>query len=214
MRLNPAAFNAFLSGNIGQDVLWRSSAICPCVNPQSQSANPRCPRCSGKGRLWSAPVAAKVGVQRQSINEKRSQQLNWELGDAMLTVDESSAMYDARQFDRVTLLNSHAGFSVALTRGDPTERLYFQAATVDRVFWYTGAGGTGTLVEGGVPTVAADGTLTWSAGAPPAGVQYSITGTRMSEYFIYLDLPSDRGEHFGARLPRRIVAKSFDVFGR
>ena len=214
MRLNPAAFNAFISGNIGQDVLWRPNSICPCVNPASQSPSARCPRCSGKGRLWSAPVAAKVGVQRQAINEKRTQQFNWELGDAMLTVDESSPMFDAAQFDRITMLNSTQSFSLVLKRGEPTERLYFSVVSISRVFWYTGPSGTGMLVEGGIPEVDADGRLTWAEGEPPAGTQYAISGERYSEYFIYLDLPGDRGEHFGARLPKRMVAKSFDVFGR
>lgn len=214
MRLNPAAFNAFLSGNIGQDVLWRPNTVCPCVNPSSQSPVKTCPRCGGKGRLWSAPVSAKVGVQRQAINEKKAQQLNWEVGDAMLTVDESSAMYDAGQYDRVTMLNSIDRFSLVLTRGAPTERLYMRVVSIDSVYWYTGQGGTGDVVTGGIPDVADDGSLTWGAGAPPAGKQYSITGTRYAEYFIYLDFPSDRNQHAGARLPKRMICKRFDVFGR
>jgi hypothetical protein len=215
MRLNPSAFNAFLSGNIGQDVLWRPNTMCPCVNPASGAANKKCPRCAGKGRLWSTGVPAKVGVQRQAINEKRAQAFNWEMGDAMLSVDESSPMYDAGQFDRITMLNSIDRFSLVLTRGAPTERLYMQVVSVDRVYWYTGPGGTGSLVDGGAPTIdPADGSLTWGVGAPPAGAQYSITGTRYSEYFVYLDLPSDRNEHFGARLPKRIICKRFEVFGR
>lgn len=214
MRLNPAAFNAFLSGNVAQDVLWRPNTVCPCVNPTSQSPVKTCPRCAGKGRLWSAAVAAKAGVQRQAINEKRSQQLNWEVGDAMLTVDESSAMYEAGQFDRVTMLNSTDRFSVVLTRGAPTERLYMRVVSIDRVYWYTGANGTGDTVEGGTPGVADDGTLEWDSGAPPTGKQYSITGMRYAEYFIYLDYPGDRNQHGGARLPKRMICKRFDVFGR
>lgn len=214
MRLNPHAFNAFLSGNVAQDVLWRSNTACPCVNPSSGQPNRRCPRCGGKGRLWASPVPAKVGVQRQAINEKRTQQLNWEVGDAMLTVDESSPMYVAGQFDRLTMLNSTDRFSKVLTRGDPTERLYMKVVAFERVYWYSGEGGAGDLVEGGLPTIDDDGVLTWAAGGPPAGKQYSITGERYSEYFIYLDMPGDRNQHGGARLPKRMVAKRFDVFGR
>lgn len=214
MRLNPLAFNALLSGNLAQDVIWRPNTICPCVNPASGAANKRCPRCSGKGRLWAAGIAAKIGITRQNINEKRTQQVNWEVGDAMLTVDESSPMYDAGQFDRVTMLNSTDRFSVVLTRGDPTERLYMLIEAIEKVYWYTGDGGFGDEVQGGIPAVADDGSLTWASGAPPAGKQYSITGTRFAEYFIYLDFPSDRAEHGGARLPKRMIAKRFEVFGR
>lgn len=216
MRLNPAAFNAFLTGNIGQDVRWRSNSICPCTNPMTGAANPKCPKCGGKGRLWADGVDTVVGVSRQNISVKITQQFQWETGDAMLTVNESSAMYDAGQYDRVTLLNSTDRFSLALIRGDLRERIYSQVEKIDRVFWYTGDGGQGDLVEGSaVPEVnPANGQLTWGSGAPPAGKQYAITGTRFAEYFIYLDLPSDRAEHRGARLPKRIIARRFDLFGR
>lgn len=214
MRLNPLAFNALLSGNLAQDVLWRPNTICPCVSPASQAPAKNCPKCHGKGRLWSTEIACKVGVQRQAINEKRSQQLNWEVGDAMLTVDESSPMYDAAQFDRITMLNSTDQFSVVLTRGQPTERLYRKVLLINRVYWYTGQNGAGDIVEGGIPVVLTDGSLAWSDNAPPAGKQYSITGISYSEYFIYLDMPGDRNQHGGARLPKRMVAKRFDVFGR
>jgi hypothetical protein len=214
MRLNPLAFNGLLSGNLAQDVLWRPNTICPCVNPQSQAPAKNCPRCSGKGRLWSSAVPCKVGVQRQAINEKKAQQLNWEMGDAMLTVDESTPMYEAGQYDRVTMLNSTDRFSLVLTRGAPTERIYRRVERFERVYWYTGPNGTGDLVDGSLPAIGDDGALTWGAGGPPAGRQYSITGTGFAEYFIYLDMPGDRNQHAGARLPKRMICKRFDVFGR
>lgn len=214
MRLNPAAFNAFLSGNIGQSLLWRPNTMCPCFSRASNSPSPKCPRCGGKGRLWAAAVPAKAGVTRQQIDAKLSQQVNWEMGDAMLTVDESTPLYEAGQYDRITLLNSTDRFSTVLTRGAPSERLFALVEKLERVYWYTGVNGAGDLVEGGLPVVEEDGALTWGAGAPPAGKEYSITGTRWPEYFIYLQLPSDRGEHFGARLPKRMLARRFDAFGR
>lgn len=214
MRLNPAAFNAFLSGNIGQDVLWRPSTICPCFNPSTNSAFRGCPRCAGKGRLWAAPVATRVGVSRQNIKATIMQQFNWEAGDAMLSVDESSPMFDAGQYDRITMLNSTDRFSLALTRGEVTERLFMKVESIDGVFWYTGENGSGDRIEASIPTVDENGVLTWGVGAPPPGKQYAITGTRYSEYFIYLDLPADRNQHAGARLPKRIMARRFDVLGR
>jgi len=215
MRLNPSAFNAFLSGNIGQDALWRPSTACPCVNPMSGAPSRKCPRCSGKGRLWGEAVACRTGVQRQAISEKKTVQLNWEVGDAMLTVPEDSPLYDAGYGDRITMLNSTDRFSLVLTRGDVTERLYMRVVRVHRVFWYSGADGLGELVEGSLPEVGEDGAIIWPAdGAPPAGKQYSITGERYAEYFVYLDLPSDRNQHAGARLPKQMHCKRFDAFGR
>ena len=214
MRLNPGAFSAFLSGNIGQLMLWRSNTICPCVNSFSNSANPKCPKCAGKGRIWAAPVEARAGMTRQQIDVNLSQQVNWEMGDATLTVDESSPMYDAGQFDRITLLNSTDRFSLVLVRGQPAERLFMKVDKIDDVFWYTGQDGQGTRVQGGIPVVADDGTLTWASGAPPVGKEYAITGTRFAEYFLYLNLPSDRAEHFGARLPKLMRARRFELFGR
>lgn len=215
MRLNPAAFNAFLSGNIGQDVLWRPSTMCPCFNPISGAAYTGCPKCGGKGWIWSAAQACRVGVSRQAVKASLTHQFNWEAGDAMLTVDESVPMYEASRPDRITMLNSTDRFSLAMTRGDPTERIWTRVEKIDRVYWFTGPNGQGDVVEGSAPTVDDEtGVLTWGDGAPPPGKQYSITGTRFSEYFIYLELPSDRNQHGGARLPKKMMAKRFDVFGR
>lgn len=215
MRLNPAAFNAFLTGNIGQDAMWRPSTACPCVNPMSGAPNRKCPRCHGKGRLWGDAVACRTGVQSQSITEKKIATLNWEVGDAMLTVPEDSPLYNAGYGDRVTMLNSTDRFSLVLARGDVTERLYMRVVSVHRVYWYSDRDGLGDLVEGVPPTVGEDGSIIWGPeGAPPAGKQYSITGERFAEYFVYLDLPSDRNQHGGARLPKKMHCKRFDVFGR
>ncbi len=214
MRLSPGAFNALLSGNLAQDLRWRASTTCPCISAFSGAAAPGCPKCAGKGRLWAAPVACKAGVTSQKISAQLSQQFNMEAGDALITVDESSPLYDAGQYDRVTMLNSTDRFSLALTRGDVTERLYMQVQKIDRVFWYTGQAGQGDVVEGGIPVVDDAGGLTWTSGAPPDGVSYSITGTRFAEFFVYLDLPANRGHHGGARLPKRMPVRRFDLFGR
>lgn len=213
-RLQPAAFNAFLGDNIGQDFQWRRASICPCTNPLSGAATPQCPKCAGKGRLWAAPVDAKAGMTQQRINKVFAQMGLYEAGDATLTIHESSAMYDAGHFDRITMLNSTDRFDLVLTRGDPTERLFFKVQSLERVFWYTGKNGEGEVREGALPTVADDGTLEFGAGGPPAGKQYSISGTRYAEYYVWDGMPSDRNEHFGARLPKRVIARRFDLFGR
>lgn len=48
MRLNPAAFDRFLTG-IGQQVLWRRAYACACVSLQSGAPDPKHALCSGKG---------------------------------------------------------------------------------------------------------------------------------------------------------------------
>lgn len=210
MQLNPGAFNAFLAG-IGQQVKWRRSYACPCITKNSGAAKPNCPLCSGKGRIWDAAVDGVVGIAGQKTQLQWAQFGMWENGDAVLTVPENSPVYNAGQFDRIQMMNSTDPFSLSLTRGQ-NDKLRMPVEAVNRVFWLNPAGTA--IVEGGLPTVAADGTLTWAAGEPPPGVTYSINGTRYSEYFIFQNYLSDRNEHSGARLPKRVVARSFDLFGR
>lgn len=154
-------------------------------------------------------------MTQQQIRKEWIQAGLYESGDATLTVPEDSAMYEAGQFDRITMLNSTDRFSLPLVHGSPTERLFFKVEKVTEVFWYTGPNdGTGDLVEGGIPAVADDGTLTWTSGGPPAGKQYSISGVKFTEYYVWDGMSSDRGEHYGARLPKKIIARKFDLFGR
>jgi hypothetical protein len=91
------------------------------------------------------------------------------------------------------------------------DRLHGRVVSVERVFWVSPDGESN--VEGGIPVVAADGSLSWTSGAPPAGVTYTISGVRNDELFVFNDLPGDR--NIGARnLPRRAPVRKFDLFGR
>lgn len=196
---------------MGQQFKYRKSFHCPCVNPRSGQATPGCPQCGGKGRMWIAPVPAIAGVASASVQQQWAQFGMWQDGDAVLSIGSDSPMYGMAQFDRVTMLNNTSVFSLVLTRGGVNERLFDPVETVTRVFWLDA---NKAIVEGGIPSVAADGALTWTAGAPPAGTQYSITGTRYAEYFCYGGFPSNRGEHQGALLPKRVVLRRFDLYGR
>lgn len=212
-RLNPAAFDSFLAGNIGQDMLWRPSTVCPCYNPGSGQANPKCPVCGGIGWQWAAPIAAKAGMTQQGNIKKYGPMGMYEMGDATLTIPQASAMYDAGAYDRITLLNSNEKFSLKFKRGAANERIYRRVLSISRVWWLVGD----TPVDGGTDgiTVAANGVITFGgANPPPVGVQYSITGIANDEYFIWDNQSSDRGEHFGARLPKKLIARRFDLFGR
>lgn len=213
MRFSQQNFNRHLN-NIGQRVLWARNWACPCRNPQSGSADPTCPLCTGMGRIWDAPEEMVVGVASQDTQMKWAKLGQWEHGDMVVSLPEDQPAWDwGGQYDRVTTLDGLDGFSDVLVHGAPTERLRRFPKSIERVFWLNDTR-TG-FIEGGIPEVAANGRLTWpNGGEPPAGKQYTITGERYSEYFMLDAYPSDRNEHKGMRLPKRIVLRKFDLFGR
>lgn len=213
MRLNPAAFNRHLA-SIGQQVVWRKSYACTCVNPATGNPDPKHALCLGKGRLWDRGLETVVGIVRQDTLAEWVQSGLYESGDMVLSVPSSSPMWaDAGQYDRLVLLNSDDVFSQPLVRGHPAERLVFNPKSIDRVFWL--APDKVTIVDGGIPVWDASGNLSWpNGGAPATGTTYSVTGKKFSEYWIWGRFPSDRNEHSGAALPKRLVARTWDLFGR
>lgn len=210
MRLNPVAFNRHLA-HMGQDVNWRKSFACPCKNQHSGAADPKCPNCSGKGQLWDPATDGVVGITGSKVQKEWAQFGNYESGDSVVSIPENSPLYEMGQFDRVTMLNATEQFSLTLVRGAATERLIGKIEAIGRVFWLDD---DKEIVRGGIPTVASNGTLTWAADAPPAGKLYTIAGTRFLEFYCFGDFPSNRNEHQGARLPKRVVLRKFDLWGR
>lgn len=211
MRFNAAAFDTFLTG-IGQKVGWRRSYACACVNPSSGQPDPKHALCSGKGHIWDAPVTTVTGVASQKVQLQWAQMGMWEAGDMVLSIPQSSPMWECGPFDRMTALNSTDVFSQPMVRGAPAEKLLFKPASVTRCFWLHPT--TRLVVEGGLPAVSDAGVPSWSSGEPPPGATYSLTGTKFSEYFIFTEMSSDRNQHGGMRLPRRVVARRFDLFSR
>jgi hypothetical protein len=111
------------------------------------------------------------------------------------------------------MLNATDKFSKPLVRGGNPERLLFVPERIDRVFWKDPI--DQHLVEGSLPTIDDSGVPSWSgAGAPPAGVTYSLTGWKYSEYFVFGDFPANRNMHQGMRLPKRVVLRRWDLYGR
>jgi hypothetical protein len=213
MRLNPAAFDRHLT-SIGQQARWSRSYACPCVNPTSGSPDPKHALCGGKGRIWDQPLDTVVGVASQKVQAQWAQMGMYEAGDMVLSVPQSSAMWDeVSQFDRILMLNSNDVFSQPFTRGAPTERILFKPEKMTRCFWLHPQ--TGAIVDGKLPVFDENGRPSWPAGGePPPGVKYSLTGFKFSEYWVWGGFPSDRNEHSGARLPKRVVARKWDLFGR
>lgn len=212
MRFSPQRFNRHLK-NMGQDITWRPSFACSCFNLSSGAADPKCKLCSGKGRIWEVPNATVCGVAKQETQAEWAESGLWEAGDLVVTIPGNSPMWDAGQFDRVTMLNATDKFSQPLQRGAPTERLLFVPQRIERVFWRHPT--TQALVEGGIPDVADNGILSWPAGGePPPGMTYSLSGWKYAEYFVFGDFPSSRNMHQGAKLPKRVVLRRWDLFGR
>ncbi|MGL4458168.1 MAG: hypothetical protein ACRCUB_07190 [Plesiomonas shigelloides] len=213
MRFSRVAFNRHLA-NVGQQILWHASYACPCINKNSGASDPRCPLCTGVGRVWDKGVKTVVGIASQKTQERWAKLGMYEVGDMVLSIPENSPMWDrGGQFDRVVTLNGLDGFSEVLTRGAPTEKLRFKVSSISRVFWRNPKDPR-EMVEGGIPTVDENGLLSWKSGEPPAGVTYSISGDRFSEYFMIDGFPSDRNQHSGMRLPKNVVLRKWDLFGR
>lgn len=208
MRLSSAAFNRFL-GQMGQSFAWRRSYACPCINKHSGQANPKCPHCSGKGRLWAGAVVGEAGIVSRSRMREFAAFGIWDQDDIMLSIPSNSPLYAMGQFDRIAALNRSEPFSANLIRG-LNDTLRFPVLSVDRAFWLDGE----HIRDVALPVVNEDGSLTWADGAPPAGVTFSLTGRRTPEYFVYQELPTDRPLHFGEPLPRRVALRRFDLFGR
>lgn len=209
MKLSPAAFNQFLA-HIGQRFLWRRAYDCPCINPHSGAARHDCPHCAGKGQVWDEPIEGVAGAAGYRVQREWAQFGVWESGDLVVTIPSNSPLYAMGQFDRVTMLNGTEPFSLTFTRGH-NDVLQFPVERIDRVFWYDD---DDSLVDGGIPTVAADGTLHWDSDEPPAGKRYSISGTKRTEFYCWGEFPSNRNMHSGEPLPRRVVLRRFDLFSR
>lgn len=210
MQLNPAAFNRHLA-HMGQDCLWRRAYACPCKNPNSNASDSRCPHCGGKGHLWDGAQPGVVGVTGTKVQREWAQFGTYESGDSVVSIGSDSPLYAMGQADRVTLLNATEQFSLALTHGAPTERLIGKIVAINRVFWLNAQK---VIVDGEIPQVQENGTLAWGAGEPPAGTQYTISGARHLEYFCFGQFPSNRNMHRGAALPRLVVLRRFDLWGR
>jgi hypothetical protein len=213
MQFNADWFDRHIEG-MGQDVLWRRSYSCTCLDPESGSPKHNHARCGGKGKIWDAPKPSRVGVPKQDTNLKMAGMGNWEEGDMVITIPRTSCMWEfAGQNDRVVMLNSTDVFSQPMKRGHISERLIFPVESINRVFWENTSG---TIVEGGIPAVSNDGHLTWAGGIgePPVGTVYSLSGQKYSEYYVYGHFPSDRNEHAGMQLPKRCVLKKLDLLNR
>lgn len=218
MQLSPVRFNRFLS-RIGQDLSWRPSSACPCVQAYSGGADANCTHCDGKGRLWGTAVATSAGIVSRDILRQAAPMAILDAGDVMLVIPSNEPVYAIGEYDRVLMVDRSEPFSFNLIPGN--NRLRFDPISIDAITWIDEEG---ELVSGTLPTGWANGTLTWDEPDPPTeeppalilppeGATVAITGRRHPEYFCWLTLALDRPHHRGEPLPRRVILRRFDLFG-
>lgn len=208
MRLDPTAFNRFLSG-IGQRFSLKRASACPCVDPNTNAPKTDCAQCAGFGWTWGAAVTGMSGIASLKVQREWANFGLWQSGDVVLTIPSDSPVYAMGPYDRVTMLDSTEAFSFVRHRGiDDIQPVSW--ASIERVYWLDGSE---AIVEGGIPTFSG-GVLAWSDGAPPNGQQYSITGRKHPEYYMLQEFAQDRAHHQGLALPRRVVLRKLDLLAR
>lgn len=195
--LSVSDFNAMLN-EMGQEVAWRRAYDCPCRDQHSGAAKPSCPSCLGKGVTWGSAVVGTVGVSGQKVQQQWAKLGMYESGDQVLTVPSDSPVYSAGGFDRLTMNNSSVPFSRVLGYTENSSLLDIGAISIERVFWLNSMN---AAVEGAIPAIANDGTLTWTAigvarflattppvadVAIPAGTVIRVTG-QTSGYVTQVD---------------------------
>lgn len=209
MRFSPQNFNNLLNKR-AQRFLFSKGYACPCLNPNSGQALYNCAHCSGKGRVWGVAVGGSAAVVGRDVVKKRVDFGTWDAGDIMLSIPSDSPIYAMGQFDRLVAVDRSEPFSINFVAG-VNEVMRFIPVSIDRVFWLDSV--TNNFVEGDIPIINADGTLTWGTICPPAKTTYSLTGRRRPEYYCYNENPLDRPHQQGSALPRVVSARRFDLFG-
>ena len=210
MRLSAKAFNRHLN-HMGQAFSWRKGYACPCVSRESGQPDPSCNHCNGKGRLWEAnATTGTAGVISQARLKRYETFGPFEQDDMLLSIGSDSPLYAIGQYDRVDAVNRTEPFSIAFVRG-LNDVIRFPVVSLDRAFYFDASN---AIVELTLPTVNADGTLDWNGSPPPAKLSYSLTGRRRPLYYCYLDLPTDRPQHHGEKLPRKVILRRFELFDR
>jgi hypothetical protein len=209
VRLSPLRFNGFLN-HIGQKFLWRRANFCPCRDPNTGAPDFNCQHCLGKGYAWQGAVPGMSGIAGQKIQREWAQFGMWESGDVVLTIPSDSPLYEMGEFDRVIMADSTQPFSTQIASLDAS--MPWPVVSLSRAFYLL----DGEPEDLPLPEISDSGyELSW---ADPEAIEeilpISITGRRRPEYFCWGAFPSDRAHHSGADLPRRVVLRRFDLYGR
>ena len=210
--LSPGRFDRLLSSRdgMGQQLSWARATQCPCRNPITGAARIGCLQCAGKGVFWAASVPAWAGMASMKVARDWAAFGQFETGDVVLTVPNTSPFWAAGEWDRAIMINSSEPFDALLTYTG-AEKANFPVVSFDQVVWLNTSQ---AVVMGGLPVQNPDRTLSWPAGSPPSNTQYSLRGRKRPEYFVFKDFPQDRAHFGGLPLPRRVIMRKFDLFGK
>lgn len=206
--LSPERFNRHLN-KMGQQFEWKRAYACPCVNANSGAADTRCLHCFGKGKIWDdIPVIGQAGIVGNENLRKFGEFGRFDASDTMLSIPSDSPIYEIGEFDKVAALNRTDPFNIKLVSG-VNNYIKYRVIEITQITWLDS---NKDIVFGDLPYIDIDGRVQWSGNAPPLDTTYSVTGTRIPEYYVYLKLPFDRPHHSGRKLPRRVVLRPFDLF--
>ncbi len=223
MKLSPADFNAHLR-HMGQSVQWRRAVACPCRDRFSGAARPDCAHCAGKGWQWSALQPGHVGVSGMQRQRQWAQLGRYETGDVVVTLPSDSPIYGIGETDRVLFTDNSNAFSTSLVRGRDDRAWPWPIQHIERLFWLET--GLQQIVDAQLPALPDDDAVfldmyptpeAWLAAClptPPLNQTYSLTGRYFPEYFVWGDLVQTRHHHDGFDLPRHVVLRRVDLFGR
>lgn len=206
MRLVPDHFNALI-GRAGQRVSWRPSRSCACRDPYSGSPDPSCEVCGGLGRVWDADVASVAAPSGVKVQRQWADFGMWMAGDVVVTLPGDQPVYAIAEGDRLALLDSTEPFSQVIPVGG---RMAGLVASLARCTYLL----AGVEADAVLPTLDANGALTWPGNDGPGAVQVVLAGRRHPEYFAFSDFSQDRAHQMGDPLPRRVVLRRFDLWGR
>jgi hypothetical protein len=214
LRLNPDDFNVLIR-DMGQRVLYRAAIMCPCRDPHSGAAQQDCPTCHGRGVFWRQGTQTHLALTSlKQAREYRDFGLI-EGGDVIFTIPSDSAAYLAGESDQFMLIQSDMPWTGIFTRGAPDERWPPGVFQVQDITGLDAQRAPVAYRTPRLPPLDAGGAPIWpAAGAPPAGQQYSVRARRRPVFFLLRDLPQSRQHHGGAALPRRVAARTLDLFGR
>ncbi|MBT3196983.1 MAG: hypothetical protein HN842_05230 [Gammaproteobacteria bacterium] len=208
MRFSPRKFNNMIN-NVAQNVSWRKAYACPCVNPQSSAADPECRHCGGKGNIWDDAVDGTAALTERDTLRQWKEFGQMDAGDLVLVLASDSALYEIGRSDRVVMQDRTEPFSINLLSGR-RDQLRLPVVSIDRLFWLLP---NGDISDGEIPKILDNGIIEHEF-PPPIGTTYSVTGRQHPEYFVWMSLPTDRPHHKGSRLPRRVVLRKWDLYGR
>lgn len=212
MRLNYARFNQ-LAHKLGQRIQWRQAHTCPCSDPETGRVDYHCPACQGRGVIWDSAQAGQLALSGQKLQRQWAALGLYERGDVVCTLPSDDPVYDLAEFARVLFTDSSKPFSALLNHGG-SDNVGPGVQRLDEVLWLDSG-----VIERADPTPALDtatGALSWAGvgNEPAAGTRITVSGRRSPEYYCYMEFPQDRSHQQGDPLPRRVVLRRLDLFGR